>query len=587
MGFKKTLASILAPIIITGSMPSCQPTYAQSEKVQKDYTEKTQNVSVVPEEGKTISTFHREIPVKLYQYQQHNQKEVPAGDTVVVLEGGMDYETGRFTLSYSSGRMTADGPDLSRFSRNEIERLQMGQLIPRLNDSESLAILVASSSEGIKAENIEQWGWLTGIKENPKRLVPSNQKFGDSIFLYAGNEGIDFLTDLLALKLSGGLTKIWDETITDLNIPEKYKVDASRRAREYFQKLASEALEEKERRAESSLEKGVSIGFVPLFKDPRFDPIGRHLIARTIELDLKNNTFEDQYLSFVFDKILIGQKSSQDDMIGTSAGTKYGEINNVAVKVMLPSHLTNYFGRWVLFGGLDNGKPLSENRIEPMVVTIGLEGMLIKSFEETISSGPLINLTESTLGAYFSESKKGAILRMKSPDQLLASIVYYMKDSSAYPRSKDLEETFNKDVMFFKRITTPEREFSYSEEYFGEWRMRAEERVSVLEGSSREPQRTCTFMNDKLVFKYGTESITNNISWINLPLENYSALKVKEGGLFVFLKKIDKRKTIMSPSIINQNQIRRFGRFLELDNPEFIKEYLEGIFSDPGIVLEK
>ncbi len=351
MGFKRTLTNIVGSALIAGStlIGSCQLSHAQ----KTESYEPTHTIQLSPQKTRDS----KEIPVQLFQYQQHNQKLVSMGKTILPIEAEMDYESGQILISYSSGRMTDDGPDLSKFSKKERRSLQGTQLVPRLNDSHTLAVVVSSCPEGVDIKYEGQMGWLMGAKENPVSLIPSEKKLSHQLFLYAGNEGIDKLVDLGAKKISYGLTDGWDELIDQIGASDKYKVDASGRARRFLEGLRDKERARQERHAESSLEKGVSMGILDLHNDPKPGLVGRHMVARSIDLTLENNTFEDQEFALYFNQIRIGQKASQDEMIGTSAGSKFGDVRDIEVRVKLPKKrtLNDLYGHWE---GIARGKKM-------------------------------------------------------------------------------------------------------------------------------------------------------------------------------------------------------------------------------------
>ncbi len=546
MGFKKTLSGIITSALVAGS----SIIGLQEANAQK--AESRGSASVIQLEPNKTRDL-REIPVELFQYQQHNQKLVSSGETTLPIYAEMDYKTGQLLVTYSSGKMTDEGPDLSGFSRRERERSPVAQLVPRLNDSHTLAVVVSSCSEGIEIQHGNQMGWLVGAKENPVRLVPSGNKLGDKVLLYAGNEGMDELIDFCAVKLSGGLTGGWDELVDLVDSSDRYKVDASGRARRFLEGLRDNERKRQEGHAESSLENGVSMGFLDLHKDPRPDSIGRHMVARSIDLSLRNNTFEDQEVTLYFNQVRIGEKSSQDSITGISTGSRFGDVRDIAVRVKLPvdPNRKYFLGDWrfveVNEGGLEKELP-EEFATENVSFKISPRFVELKRTAPGRDSTQQHNLAGSLFGGdylLFYDSGIDSMVFFKKLDNNRIAFGDSSMDKSKvgelFQREKfgELEENLKKGHFVLERgaqVVTPPV-LSRVEDYIGSWRGIGTVRGSRF-GEDTLSEEEKKVRNEKIAsirWNYGPNNFsflknlrtgeleTTPIDWFPLPIENYIA----------------------------------------------------------------
>jgi hypothetical protein len=582
MEMKRTLVSLLAPVIMAASGPSCQPAYAN------DGIKGPRSVAPVQESARRLelneqNNYSAAETFLLEVYQRQAAKEVKGDEKVVVsVDAKFDSETGLLRLAYGLEGLTADrGRKIYSVDSQEFSKSTRPK--PFLNDSHSFIYVVSDSPEGVSVENIEQWGRFHGQKVERRRLIPAEQKLTDRVIMYALDEGFEKAVEAGAIGITGGGYKaiaVWDEAVDLFRFPDSMKVDAAGRLKRYSQGVSQRSAQRREQGVEDILQ-GVSMGKISLFRDPRLLNLSNSFIAREVRATLKNNSSEDQNVSVYF------LNTRFQDM-----NEWYADLKDVAVEVKLSSRLKGFVGDWVAFGGMDDGKQIQEDKIEPLFFSIKPERIEFKSFKDSLLSESVTHLENSILGFCFPKIEKGGVIRKVSPTEIHIGVIDLFETPPKYPSGVELEKVFNKDVLFMRRVNRLSVGDISREDYLGRWNVKARLDVHSLRdfsstSTSSKDLEDYLIKEEEIVVRRGSLSETHRISWANLPLKDYVAIELLDEDSFIFLKRTDSKRITMSSSEIDSSHLKNFRKFLDFGDVEFMKRYIEGIFNDPGIELER
>jgi hypothetical protein len=341
MRLGKTLANIVTPIILSGTALFSSNSFSQNSA-------RRNNPPKIFELDSQNPSFSDSVSMNLYNRSLSGTREFSEGKLPVYLEGEMDYESGKFYFSYSVGRMTSEGPLLNKKNIEQTRRIPLAK-IPAFDDTET-QIYVVSTGKGIDVENIEQKAFIHGSRRNPVELYPLEEHKMGSFAWWAMNKGFDYAIEKGDAYLTGGISLI--PYVGDLSpevlstIVDKFDLGPLSRTKSFFERRAKRLHEEGRRDALSSLENAIYVQEMPLFPDVR------HKTARSFEMNMKNNSFEDEQVSVLIKKLAVGNKSNY--------GNLYGNVDDISFVVNLPpiGRLEDYGGRWEVTGVVLDGKLL-------------------------------------------------------------------------------------------------------------------------------------------------------------------------------------------------------------------------------------
>ncbi len=337
MGVRQTLQNIIGSALVMGStILGSNSAYAQT----RESNPKPINVEYI-DLTPADNSFSKKFPVQWYQRQA--AKEVKVGEGSIVVEGELDYDSGKLNLAYSSGRIGKEGPDLSRFSRKEQGRLPVSRLVPRLNDNETAIYVVSPAGRVLARDNSQEGYFYPG--DDIRELVDLEDSWEKKLLMEKSREGFDKLLEF------------GDGYVASSGIPFASKIKPFQRMANQFEKYLAEERRREQRNAESTLERGVSSERIPLKVDSRRGVLPDHMIGRSIKLDFLNPSDNELPVVVYIKRIGIGDRTDA-----------YAEIKDIALTFNLPKNDVFYLGGWKMVDSI----PQSESFLEDIDERQGL-----------------------------------------------------------------------------------------------------------------------------------------------------------------------------------------------------------------------
>jgi hypothetical protein len=340
MEVKRTLVSIVGSAIVVGSsmIPSCQPVYARDRDSRVLASKQESKIVELTENN---NRFVRELPMQLYTRAMSGTKDFEGEKIPIQIEGEMDYKSGKFYFAYSAGRMGNEGPSLGKRTSEEARTILPANL-PSFDDSKT-QIYVVSTSGDVQISDIDQKAWIHLGKQNPVTLRPLEEHRVGKFAWWLANRAFDYGIAKGDAFLTGGLTVVpyvhhLDPEVLSWLV-DSFDLGPLSRTRSFLEKKSQEAREQRKEGALGSLENAVYVAEVPLFSG------FANRTARSFDVNLKNNSFEDQQFSFLIKNLAIGNESRL-----------HGNVQDVSLIVNLPSQLKDYLGDWNFKGVMEEGR---------------------------------------------------------------------------------------------------------------------------------------------------------------------------------------------------------------------------------------
>ena len=321
MKFKKTLVSLVAPVILAGSALFPQNSYSEIRSPQKVTPQTIQLSEKNPR-------FAGQVNMELYNRSLTGNKDIKSGNMPIYLEGEWNKEKGKLYFSYTAGRMTDEGPLLNQSSIKKARNLPL-ESIPKFDDPET-EIYIISTTKDLGVGEITQKAFIHNARTNPLELRPLEEHEVGALAWWGLNKGYDWAMkkgdEMVIDYVSGGITKVvpyfgelpskvQDKIIE--KIPKPFE-----ETKKFFDRRAQRMKEEGERDALSSLENAVYVQQFPLF------PTFKNQVAKSFEVDLRNNSFDDEQVSIWIRNLSVGNKSNY--------GLLHGNVGDISMVVDLP-----------------------------------------------------------------------------------------------------------------------------------------------------------------------------------------------------------------------------------------------------------
>ena len=436
MKFKKTLVSLVAPVILAGSALFPQNSYSEIRSPQK-VTPQTIQLS------ERNPRFAGQVNMELYNRTLTGNKDIKYGNMPIYLEGEWNKEKGKLYFSYTAGRMTDEGPLLNQSSIKKARNLPL-ESIPKFDDPET-EIYIISTTKDLDVGDITQKAFIHNARTNPLELKPLEEHKVGALAWWGLNKGYDWAMkkgdEMVIDYVSGGITKVvpyfgelpskvQDKIIE--KIPKPFE-----ETKKFFDRRAQRMKEEGERDALSSLENAVYVQQFPLF------PTFKNQVAKSFEVDLRNNSFDDEQVSIWIRNLSVGNKSNY--------GLLHGNVGDISMVVDLPSRVNynDFKGRWKLKEYIEEGVNKG-NGPDEIQIAIGKDGPLFEVNSEKTKIEMLKFILDSkTIGFREKNEDEIGIFRSISSDLL------WMTQSSLERLNKGdlryLDRQFEKDRVVFTR----------------------------------------------------------------------------------------------------------------------------------------